>query len=167
VQTSLVQSAATLQARDGPHIGHVVPPQSTSVSVPSSTTSVHMTFWHRASLQNAIVQSVASLQMPPTPHFGHVVPPQSTSVSSPLVTPSVHDGPASTPTSLPPLPPDGTPPAPLRPPFDVLPPAPVSPPVPLSPPESGCAAPAPLSGVGRAPPMPASGPCADALPPVP
>jgi hypothetical protein len=70
---------------------HVPPPQSTSVSAPLRTPSVHAGAWQTFPVQTPLVQSAPVVQPWPGVQSAHV-PPQSTSVSVPLRTPSLHAG---------------------------------------------------------------------------
>src|ERR1019366_8983877 len=72
------------------HIEHV-PPQSTSLSVPSRTPSVHVAA-HFINVHRPPRQSPFIAQPCWKPHFVVHGPPQSTSVSVPFFTPSVHVG---------------------------------------------------------------------------
>jgi hypothetical protein len=71
-----------------------VPPQSTSVSFPFLTPSVHVAATHLPPLEHlplaGSAQSVFALQFLPTAHVGPQPPPQSTSVSVPFRLPSPH-----------------------------------------------------------------------------
>ena len=99
VQTPLLQLPPA--AVPVPHIlpfaqaGHEAP-QSTSVSPPFFTVSVHAAGWHRPAVQTPLAQLAPLAPHPlPSAHFLFVgaaaqVPPQSTSVSVPLATASVH-----------------------------------------------------------------------------
>jgi hypothetical protein len=90
-QTPLTQSAPSSQPWPVPQSGHVLP-QSTSVSLPFSTKSVHVGAWHVPPLHTALAQSPLPLQIWFEPHFGHPPPPQSTSVSVPFLVLSEHVG---------------------------------------------------------------------------
>jgi hypothetical protein len=56
-QTVLVQSEPVVQALELAHFGHVAPPQSTSVSAPSFTPSVHEGVAHLPPVHTPPVQS--------------------------------------------------------------------------------------------------------------
>jgi hypothetical protein len=73
-------------------VGQVPPPQSTPVSLPFSTPSLHVAFWQTPPVQTPVVQSPPMRQPSPGPQSGQVPPPQSTSVSAPLSTPSMQVG---------------------------------------------------------------------------
>jgi hypothetical protein len=93
LQTPVAQSAATLQP---PPVGQVlpaatqvVPPQSTSVSVPFLTVSLHDAVVHLPALHRLLAQSVFKVQFLAAAQRAQVVePPQSVSDSPPLVWPS-------------------------------------------------------------------------------
>jgi hypothetical protein len=70
------------------HFGQVLP-QSTPVSVPFSTVSVHVGVWHVVA-HTLLVQSLPVLHVLPFAHFGHAVPPQSVADSEPFFVLSVH-----------------------------------------------------------------------------
>jgi hypothetical protein len=87
-----VQSAATLHLLPGAQPLPIVlqsPPQSTSVSLPLSTPSMHVGAWHDAPPHTPLVQSALITHCFPSPH-GAQEPPQSTSVSLPSWFASVH-----------------------------------------------------------------------------
>jgi len=98
-QKPLVQSAAVPQPWEVrqvlPCASQVAPPQSTSVSSPFLTPSVHVGAWQVVpasvvlALQTPSTQSPATRQLLVSAHLPQVAPPQSTSVSSPSLTPSV------------------------------------------------------------------------------
>jgi hypothetical protein len=71
------------------HGAHAEPPQSTSVSVPFFTPSLHPGCVQRPLEQYALVQSLPPMHFFPFAHAGHVPPPQSLSVSAPFSTPSL------------------------------------------------------------------------------
>src|SRR5579883_1211442 len=66
----------------------MVPPQSTSVSLPFSTLSLHEGAAHTALTQTRLVQSAPRMQCRPGAQAGQAPPPQSTSVSLPSLPPS-------------------------------------------------------------------------------
>jgi hypothetical protein len=73
------------------HAQLVEPPQSTSVSPPFLTLSLHAAAAHSLPVvQTPSTQSVPAAHTLPTPHFAAQLPPQSTSVSVPFFTPSLH-----------------------------------------------------------------------------
>mmetsp|Transcript_24545 Transcript_24545/g.50957 ORF Transcript_24545/g.50957 Transcript_24545/m.50957 type:complete len:214 (-) Transcript_24545:353-994(-) len=74
------------------HLGQVPPPQSTSVSAPFVTPSLHVTSVHLPLSHTPLAQSEFWVQSWPPPHFEQSGPPQSMPVSWPLRTPSVHVG---------------------------------------------------------------------------
>src|SRR5262245_34088579 len=86
-QSSPPAHASPAQAR------HIAPPQSTPVSAPFCTASVHVGAWQvsERALHTPSAQSAPVLQSSPTLQPGHV-PPQSTSLSVPFFTPSLHSG---------------------------------------------------------------------------
>jgi hypothetical protein len=93
-QILLVQSLGDMQARPLAHFAHE-PPQSTSVSLPFFTPSVHVPAHggHTLPPQSTPVSLpffAPSVHVPA--HGGHTLPPQSTPVSLPFFTPSVHTG---------------------------------------------------------------------------
>ena len=59
-QRALTQSVAPVQRLPSPHLPHIVPPQSTSVSSPFWTRSVHE--MHMPLTQRRLVQSMLTLQ---------------------------------------------------------------------------------------------------------
>jgi hypothetical protein len=90
-QTPLWQSLGAVQLCPGGQSGHVVPPpQSTPLSLPFFTPSLHVGA-RQVTLQTPLRQSEASEQSLPTTHLLHA-PPQSTSVSVPFLTVSLHAG---------------------------------------------------------------------------
>jgi hypothetical protein len=88
----LLQSLGTKHFCDAAHAGQVPPPQSTSVSVPSWTLSVHDALWQVPPTQLLSLQSVGITQRFPTAHAAQAPPPQSTSVSVPSTTALAHPG---------------------------------------------------------------------------
>jgi hypothetical protein len=90
--TPLWQSLPTAHVAPVPHFGQLAPPQSTSVSVPFFTTSVHVGAWQMLPMHTPLAQSAATPQTLPAAHLAHVPPPQSTSVSAPFFTTSAHVG---------------------------------------------------------------------------
>jgi hypothetical protein len=90
VQIPLAQSVLVKQLRPFAHFGHG-PPQSTSVSAPFLTPSVHDAAWHLPALQTRLWQSLPTEQFFPLLQ-GVQLPPQSTSDSVPFLIPSVHVG---------------------------------------------------------------------------
>jgi hypothetical protein len=90
LQKALAQSAAALQPRPVAHFVLHEPPQSTSLSVPFLTPSLHESATQRCDvvLQTPLVQSPPAEHPPPVAHLVAHVPPQSTSVSLPSLTPS-------------------------------------------------------------------------------
>jgi hypothetical protein len=80
----LIQSASTLQPHCTLHfVAHELP-QSTSVSVPLWTPSVHDGTAQRLPVHTPLWQSAAFAQLLPSAHVVAHEPPQSTSVLSPL-----------------------------------------------------------------------------------
>jgi hypothetical protein len=69
--------------------GEQLPPQSTSLSLPSFTPSVQLAALQTLAEQSALAQSLIAAHALPTAHFGQDGPPQSTSVSPAFFTPSV------------------------------------------------------------------------------
>src|SRR5688572_10727603 len=69
-----------------------VPPQSTSVSEPFNTPSLHRVSRQMPPAQNPVVQSRGTRHAPGGGQGAHVLPPQSTSVSEPFFTASEHVG---------------------------------------------------------------------------
>jgi hypothetical protein len=79
-------------------LGHVVPPQSTSDSLPLRVWSVHVGLWQIFELlQTELVQSPLPLHALPWPQRGQVGPPQSASDSPPFFTESEQVGARQTP----------------------------------------------------------------------
>src|SRR5215471_18935551 len=102
VHVALWQSPATMQPNPLTHFeaGAHEPPQSTSVSVPFSTPSLHAGTWHTLVVHFLLVQSLLTEHALPLAQLGHEAPPQSTSVSVPFLTlssPPVHFGTWQTP----------------------------------------------------------------------
>jgi hypothetical protein len=85
-QTPVAQSAPTAHVLLSAHFVAHVPPQSTSVSVPFLTVSLHAAALHFFVVlsQTPLAQSVAAAHVLLSVHFEHV-PPQSTSVSAPFL----------------------------------------------------------------------------------
>ena len=71
------------------HVGQVPPPQSTSLSVPFLTESVHVAALQWPPVHTPLWQSLATKHCLPAAQVGHVPPPQSTSLSVPFLTASV------------------------------------------------------------------------------
>jgi hypothetical protein len=95
-----VQSVATPHISPSAHGMHIVPPQSTSVSVPFIVPSVHVgSGWQVPPVQMSVVQSPLPPHMSPGVQVGPHVPPQSTSDSVPFIIPSVHVGAGGPPSS--------------------------------------------------------------------
>jgi hypothetical protein len=92
VQTPLVQSLPVAQVLVSAHLGHAAPPQSTSVSVPFFTTSLHVGALHVPPVHTPFTQSLPVAQVLVSAHLPHVPPPQSMSVSAPFFTRSLHVG---------------------------------------------------------------------------
>jgi hypothetical protein len=65
------------------------PPQSTSLSLPFLTLSVHVSAWQTLPVQTSLTQSVAAPHAFPGPQGVQLCPPQSTSLSVPFFTLSV------------------------------------------------------------------------------
>jgi hypothetical protein len=80
-QSLVVQSELTRQPCRGGQAVQVPPPQSTPVSVPSSTPSLHVGTTQAWSMHAFAAQSRFRLHALPTEHPGHSPPPQSTAVS--------------------------------------------------------------------------------------
>jgi len=74
------------------HPGQVPPPQSTSVSVPFLTKSVHVEALHTLVMQTPEMQSEAIRQLLVSVHLAHELPPQSMALSDPFWMPSAHVG---------------------------------------------------------------------------
>ena len=87
-----MQSASARQPFWYAHVLPVVPPQSTSVSVPFFTLSVLVGTWQAAPVQTPLLQSSATRHALRSAHGGLPTPPQSTSVSVPSLTPSAGVG---------------------------------------------------------------------------
>jgi hypothetical protein len=79
------QSDARAQCFGGAQAGQL-PPQSTSLSVPFCTPSVHEGGAHTVAVQTPLAQSPAIAHAFVSEHGGQVPPPQSTSVSAPFFT---------------------------------------------------------------------------------
>jgi hypothetical protein len=91
MHTELAQSLGAVQVWPGGQRAHVLdPPQSTPLSLPFLTPSLHLGVW-QVTLQTPLVQSEASPHCSPSAHLLQL-PPQSTSVSDPFLTPSGHRG---------------------------------------------------------------------------
>lgn len=104
LQLLVEQSVAVVQARFIAHGLQVLPPQSTSVSLPFLTVSVQLAAAQSLAEQTPLVQSVAATHALESAHFPQVPPPQSTSVSLPFLVVSEQEGAAHTPfTHDPPL----------------------------------------------------------------
>jgi hypothetical protein len=87
------QSPALPHPRPSVHLGHVVPPQSTSDSLPLRVWSVHVGLWQIFELLHTeLEQSPLPLHVLPWPQRGQVCPPQSVSDSLPFFTESLHSG---------------------------------------------------------------------------
>jgi hypothetical protein len=95
LQTPLKQSLPTAHILFRAHLLGQLPPQSTSVSLPFCTPSLHEMGWQTLPTHDALAQSIAPRQRSPSPHLGHD-PPQSMSVSLPFCTLSVHEKPPHT-----------------------------------------------------------------------
>src|SRR5687767_13900555 len=91
VHTPLSQSVPMAHVWSTAHGGHE-PPQSTCVSEPLLTPSVHVGGWQLPRLHTVLTQSVTVLHAAPTSHGGHSSPPQSRSDSLPFCSPSVELG---------------------------------------------------------------------------
>jgi hypothetical protein len=88
-----VQSVAWLHSLPTAHrAAHVVPPQSTSVSVPFVTVSVQVGAAQIAPEHTPLWQSLPLLHPAPFAHLPGQPPPQSTPVSVPFFTVSLHVG---------------------------------------------------------------------------
>src|SRR5262249_30612288 len=74
-----------------PQPAQSIPPQSTSVSVPFCTRSVHLGTKHVPLEQTSLSQSSFVVHVLPGAHFAHIVPPQSISDSPEFLMPSAHD----------------------------------------------------------------------------
>ena len=90
-QLKLWQSDPTRQVAKFAQAAHEGPPQSTDVSVPFFTPSVHIAPAQVPFEQTPVVQSPPEMHESPVAHLGHE-PPQSLSVSAPFFVPSVHVG---------------------------------------------------------------------------
>src|SRR5262245_25773573 len=93
LQNVLVQSPPDLQTWFRPQCAQVGPPQSTSLSLPSTAPSWHWSATHTLVvwLQNMLRQSRGPLMQPcVSAQPGQVPPPQSLSVSLPSLAPSMH-----------------------------------------------------------------------------
>jgi hypothetical protein len=92
VQTPLMQSAGAKHVFVLAHLGHVLPPQSASVSVPFFAPSRQVGVWHTLGVpvQTPLVQSPPTRQVLASAHLGQVPPPQSLSVSALFFTASMH-----------------------------------------------------------------------------
>ena len=101
MQTFVVQSEGARQRSPALQRGHE-PPQSTLVSLPFCTSSLHVDAWQTLAVQTPEAQSVANLQALPARHPGQEPPPQSMSVSVPFSRKSVHSGAWQTPVQCPP-----------------------------------------------------------------
>jgi hypothetical protein len=86
-----LQSAPAPHALPLAHFGQALPPQSTSLSLPSFAPLLHEAIGRAQALlrQIAEAQSAAPVQALAAAHLGQVGPPQSTSVSAPFFAPSV------------------------------------------------------------------------------
>jgi hypothetical protein len=94
-QTPLVQSLDTEQRKSFAHLAQVLPPQSTSVSVPFFTVSGQAGAWHffGSPAHTLLEQSPASAHdSPVAQRVQRLAPPQSTSVSTPFLTTSLQLG---------------------------------------------------------------------------
>jgi hypothetical protein len=97
-QYALVQSVAAEQVLPFAQRGQLVePPQSTSVSPPFFTPSLHPGDWQMPLTHRPLVQSVFATHPRPSMHVGQPPPPQSFAVSVPFGTPSVQVGALQTP----------------------------------------------------------------------
>jgi hypothetical protein len=74
------------------HPGQFGPPQSTSVSLPFWTPSLHVGTAQAPAAQTPLTQSLAPAQPLPSAHLGQFGPPQSMSVSPSFWIPSLHVG---------------------------------------------------------------------------
>ena len=91
MQTLLVQSFPVTQLFPSAQVGQVPPPQSTAVSVPFFTASLHVAAWQTFPVHTPLLQSEATLHTLPALHPGQL-PPQSVAVSVPFLTESVQVG---------------------------------------------------------------------------
>jgi hypothetical protein len=73
-----------------PSFSAQLPPQSTPVSSPFSTVSLHDGGWHVPLVQTPLAQSLGFSQLLTVPQPTHSGPPQSTPVSLPFRRPSAH-----------------------------------------------------------------------------
>src|SRR5437868_2140234 len=87
-QAKVAQSAPRRQVCPAPHATQSEPPQSTSVSLPLRSPSMHEMQVMLCESHTELAQSTVRTHLRPLPHGMQVGPPQSTSVSSPLCTPS-------------------------------------------------------------------------------
>src|SRR5690348_5549165 len=93
VQTWLLQSSLTMQALRSSQSAQSGPPQSTAVSVPFFTESMHVCAWQTLPPQTLLMQSFAVLhELPFGQSAAQTGPPQSVPVSLPFLTPSLHAG---------------------------------------------------------------------------
>ena len=94
----VVQSPSAAQLNPVAHLAQLVPPQSTSLSSPFFSPSLHLASLQRPSVQTKLRQSSLKRQLPPDgQRLGVHVSPQSVSDSLPLRTPSSHLGAAQAP----------------------------------------------------------------------
>jgi hypothetical protein len=70
---------------------HAPPPQSTSLSLPSTTPSLQLCARQVPEAHTPLEQSPLTLHVAPVAHGEHEEPPQSTNVSDPSFTPFEHD----------------------------------------------------------------------------
>jgi hypothetical protein len=84
----LVQSESTLHIEPPPQAGHAPPPQSTSLSLPSTTRSSHAGDLQTSPRQRRLSQSSFVLQARLIGHRAQSAPPQSMSVSVSSIFPS-------------------------------------------------------------------------------
>jgi len=91
-QLRLTQSLGVAHVAPAVHAPHVGPPQSTSVSAPFLTPSLHVAAAQvpDVALQLEVEQSLPTVQLTPTPQALQEPPPQSTPVSAPFRIPSEH-----------------------------------------------------------------------------
>lgn len=159
--TPLLQSVGWSHFLPSAHALQFAPPQSTSVSFPFWTRSVHTGALQvrNCVLHFLLAQSELPAQFSPVSQPGHVLPPQSLSVSSSSFTPLLQWA-ASTAAS----PPSGPASMPALPPVPAVPPVPAAPPVPAVPPVSDASASAPESSVPPVPPVPPVAPVPELLP---
>jgi hypothetical protein len=90
-QNAVLQSDAALHPSPVLHVPQVPPPQSTPVSAPFLTPSLHAAGWHVPSLQTPLVQSPPNVHVCESPQVGQE-PPQSVAVSEPFSTSSLQAG---------------------------------------------------------------------------